>query len=284
MGSRSSDSPLTSCSSLSIAPENWSPSLDSVSRTVLRSSISCSIDLVVVGQRVRERRRLGEQRFEGSALALQDLHQRCGERVDVLRIEALDNGFQAAEQQVEVQRGRRAVDGYLRAGRQDLRRSRGVDEFEVAVADQVEIADRSLGAVGQHDVCGRRRTSTSTLRSGCSDTSCTVPTRMPATRTVSPVFSRDASLKTAEYPFVEPVLIWPKMKNRKAVNSDHHDREDAELDERSAACASSGHSDLRGVARRSVDRPEQPLLEPVGVEQDALVAVLERVGADVGRR
>ena len=88
-------------------------------------------------------------------LALQDLDQRRGERVDVLRVQALDNGFQSAEQQVEVQRGRRAVHGYLRAGRQDLRRSGAVDEFEVAIADQVEIANLRLGAGGQHDVAVR---------------------------------------------------------------------------------------------------------------------------------
>ena len=109
------DSPLTSCSSWSIAPENSSPSLDRVSSTVSQIVDQLLDDLVVVGQRVRERRRLREQRFQRAALALQDLDQRAGQRVDILRIQALDNGFQPAEQQVEVQRGRGAVHRDLRA-------------------------------------------------------------------------------------------------------------------------------------------------------------------------
>ena len=46
---------------------------------------------------------------------------------------------------------------------------------------------------------------TTTFLSSRSDTPVTVPTRIPAIRTVSPDFSRDASMKTAEYPFVGPV-------------------------------------------------------------------------------
>ena len=72
--------------------------------------------------------------------------------------------------------------------------------------------------VGQLDVRSVSNL-TRTFLSACSDTSSTVPTRMPAIRTVSPDFSRDASLKTAEYPFVEPVLVWPKTKNRNAVST-----------------------------------------------------------------
>ena len=57
----------------------------------------------------------------------------------------------------------------------------------------------------------------------------------------------------------------------------------AELDR--AAAPRAGHpglSDLCSVARWTVDRSEQRLLEPVGVEQDALVAVSPRVGPDIG--
>ena len=52
---------------------------------------------------------LREQRVQRAALALQDLDQRRGQRVDILRVQALDDGFEPAEQQVEVERGRRAV-------------------------------------------------------------------------------------------------------------------------------------------------------------------------------
>ena len=91
-------------------------------------------------------------------------------------------------------------------------------------------------------------------------------------------------MKTAEYPLVDPLRNWPKMKNREAVSIGMTDGEDAEF-ERSPWAPASGSSrltDLCGVARRSVDGSEQQLLEPVGVQQDALVAVLCRVGADVG--
>ena len=60
---------------------------------------------------------------------------------------------------------------------------------------------------------------TTTFLSSRSVTPLTVPTRMPAIRTVSPGFSRDTSVKTAEYPLVEPVRYWPKMKNRNAVST-----------------------------------------------------------------
>src|ERR1700754_126565 len=66
-------------------------------------------DLVVVRERVRERRRLRAQRIQGSPLALQDLDQRGGKCVDVLWIQSLDNGSQPAEQQIEVQGRRRTI-------------------------------------------------------------------------------------------------------------------------------------------------------------------------------
>ena len=163
-----------------------------------RSSISCSMTWLLSASEF-----VNDDVFENSdsrvaALALQYLDQRRGERVDVLRIQALDNGFQSAEQQVEVQRGRRPVHGYLRAGRQDLRRSGAVDEFEVAIADQVEVANLRLGAGGQHDVAIGVERRPAPCGPAAATRPCTVPTRMPATRTVSPVFSRDASVKTAE--------------------------------------------------------------------------------------
>ena len=221
-----SDSPAINCSSRSIAPENSSPSLDSVSSTVRSSSIKLLDDLVVVGERVRERRRLREQRLQRSALPLQDLDQRRRERVDVLRIQALDNGFQAAEQQVEIQRGRRPVHRYLCADRQDLRRLPGCRRVPDSGPRPGSDSGSRPWCRSSAWCCGRRRTSTSTLRSACSDTPFTVPTRMPAIRTVSPASSRDASLKTAEYSFVAPVLDSPKTTNRKAVNTDHDQPED----------------------------------------------------------
>ena len=110
MVSRSCDSPLISFSRRSIAPENLVPSLSTVPTTVLRLSISSCTVWLLSAKRVRKRRRLGQQRLQGSALALEDLNERCAERIDVLRVEALGNRFQPTEQQVEVERRRRAID------------------------------------------------------------------------------------------------------------------------------------------------------------------------------
>ena len=88
-------------------------------------------------------------------------------------------------------------------------------------------------------------------------------------------------MKTAEYPFVEPVRHWPKMKNRNAVSIAITTREDAELDERARRSASSRLVRSVRCCAAAVDRPEQPVLEAVGVQQDALVPVLSRVGADI---
>ena len=152
MGSLSAASPVTSFSSLSTAPENLSPSLLMVAITVLRLSISCWTVCPLSASAVGERRRLGEQRFDVAVLALKDLDQRVGQRVDVLRIKALDNRFESAEEQVEVQRRLGAVQRNLAARRLDLRRPRAVDQFQIPVADQVEVAHRRLGSRGQHDL------------------------------------------------------------------------------------------------------------------------------------
>ena len=74
---------------------------------------------------------------------------------------------------------------------------RAVDEFEVTVADKVEVPDLQLWCPWSARCLARRRTSPARCF-GLQGHPLTVPTRMPATRTVSPVFSRDASLKTAE--------------------------------------------------------------------------------------
>ena len=89
-------------------------------------------------------------------------------------------------------------------------------------------------------------------------------------------------MNTAEYPFVEPVRYWPKMKNRKHGQArPSRPRRSPNLISVARAC-SSGLSDLSGVAWWAVDRPVQQLLEGIGVEQQLRVSVSPRVGADVG--
>src|ERR1700677_1116632 len=106
--------------------------------------------LVVVGQRVGKRRRLRQQRLQGSALALENLNERCAERIDVLRIEALGNRFQSTEQQIDVERKCGPVDWNLRPDRQHLGGSGTVDELEIAITDQVEVPNDGPGAGGEH--------------------------------------------------------------------------------------------------------------------------------------
>ena len=97
--------------SRSMASENWSPSLARVSTTVLRLSISCSIAWLLSAEIVGERRGLRQQRLQGAALALEDLQQRRGQRVDIVRIQSPDDRFQAARaadrDRVPVRCGRR---------------------------------------------------------------------------------------------------------------------------------------------------------------------------------
>ena len=129
IGSRSSDRPVISCSKLvdgagelvAVFGQGGDDGVEVVDQLLDH--------VVVVGQRVGERRCLRQQRIQGVALALEDLHQRRGQRVDVLRVEAPDDGFEAAEQQVEIQRRGGVVDRDLRARRQQrgsIRGRRGV--------------------------------------------------------------------------------------------------------------------------------------------------------------
>ena len=90
--------------------------------------------------------------FERSALALENLNKRSAERIDVLRIQPLHNGFESTEQQIEVERRRGPIDRDLRSRPPSPWWIRAVDEFEVAVTNQVEIPDNGPGSGGEHDV------------------------------------------------------------------------------------------------------------------------------------
>ena len=118
------------------------------------------------------------------------------QRIDVLRVQSADNGFQPTEQKVEVECGHGAVLGDLRPRRHQPCRSGAVDEFQIPIADQVEIANRRLGPSRQDDVAVGVEVTTPLV--ALKYTLLTVPTRIPATRTVSPASSREASAKTAE--------------------------------------------------------------------------------------
>ena len=160
---------------------------------------AASIDLVVVGQRVGERRRPGQQRLatcrpgpgRSATSAEVSALTSCGFRPWI-------TGFSPPSSRSRSSAGAVRSTGICEPGRQHPGRSGTVDEFEVTVADQVEVADRGLGAGGEHDArVGVERPPAPCVRQQLTRR-VTVPTRMPATRTVSPAFSRDASVKTAE--------------------------------------------------------------------------------------
>src|ERR1044072_8457756 len=61
-------------------------------------------DLVLVGDRGRERRGVGQQRLDRAALALKDLDDLVGQLVDVVRRQRAEQRLEAVEQLGEVQR------------------------------------------------------------------------------------------------------------------------------------------------------------------------------------
>ena len=100
-------------------------------------------------------------------------------RVHVLRVQALDNGFQSAEQQVEVQGGCRPVHRYLWEPTGSIFVDPGLSASS-RKRSPVQIEITNLRLVPVVSTMSRPASNlTSTLRSGCSDTSSTVPTRIP---------------------------------------------------------------------------------------------------------
>lgn len=87
--------------------------------------------------------------------ALEHREQSRRQRVDILRIQALDDGFESTEEQVEIQRGCGAGFGDLGPRCQPTGRARAVEKFEIAVSHQVEIAHRESGALGEHHLVVR---------------------------------------------------------------------------------------------------------------------------------
>ncbi len=144
--------------------------------------------LVAVGQRVRQRRGLGEERADRSALPLECRDQLAGQRVDLVGIQRPEQRPEPADQRVQIQR-RRGAGQRDRVARVELLGAAGAFlERQIAAADEVVVADDGPGALGEHhrvvggELDQRRRV----VLDG---DFLTLPTSTPAMRTKSPFSS-----------------------------------------------------------------------------------------------
>src|SRR5438445_13689309 len=97
--------------------------------------------LVLVSQRCSERSGLVEDVVDGGALALEHGDYRLGDPVDLVGIQRLEQRTKPTEQSVQIQ-GRLGVLNRDRAARGQQLAVVTALELQVAVADQVEVADR----------------------------------------------------------------------------------------------------------------------------------------------
>ena len=153
--------------------------------------------------------------------------------------------------------------------------------LEVPVARQVEVADRRLGAGGEHDALCPRRNRPECCGPPTVSPSLTVPTQDSGDARCRPSLSRDA-LARQPSSRCRPRAHLGERREQEHRQHRHDDREDAELDQCVARTRHPGCPYYQNVARRSVGLTEQPFLEACRVQQDALVSVLPRIRADIG--
>src|SRR6478609_8635955 len=103
-------------------------------------------DLVAVGERRGDRRRVREQTLQRSALPLEHLDELVRQLVDVVGRERLEERLEAVEEHREVERGRGPRHRDRRAGRQPPGVPHLLGEREVALPDEVAVADGGVGA------------------------------------------------------------------------------------------------------------------------------------------
>ena len=100
--------------------------------------------LVAVGQGLGDRRGVPEQALQRAALALEDLHELVGELVDVVGRERLEERLEAVEEHGQVESRRRALHRDLAALVECLGVADLLGQREIALADQVAVADRGV--------------------------------------------------------------------------------------------------------------------------------------------
>ncbi len=146
------DNPVISCSSWSIAPENSSPSLDRVSSTVRRSSINCSMTWLLSASEF-----VNDDVLENSDSRVPPWPCRIwiSEVVSALTscgFRPWITGLRPPSSRSRSSAGAVRSTGICEPAGRIFVESGAVDEFQIAIADQVEVAHRRLGAGGQHDV------------------------------------------------------------------------------------------------------------------------------------
>ena len=114
-------------------------------RLVMTSPISWSRSR----QRAGERTGVSQQRNQRSALALEYLQQCPGEVVDLLRVERTKQRLESAEQQIQIESGRRLIDRNGSTRRKRLGGTGALEQFHVAIAHQVLVAHSRFGALHQ---------------------------------------------------------------------------------------------------------------------------------------
>ena len=105
--------------------------------------------LIAAGQRRGQRRGLGQHRGDGAALALEHLEQFAGQRVDLVGIQRAEQRPEAADERVDVERGRGPGQRDRLSRLQSAHRARALLERQIPVADQVFVAHRRPGALGE---------------------------------------------------------------------------------------------------------------------------------------
>ena len=151
--SRSLANSVVSRSNLSRAPENRSPSLSSVARTVSRLSTSCSSAALLSASEFENDDVLLSNDCNVSPWPWKIWSNALVSALTSVGVQAPDHRFEPAEQQVEVERRLGAVrpESARRASSSGVGPG-AVEQFEIAVADEVEVADRCPRAGGEYDI------------------------------------------------------------------------------------------------------------------------------------
>ena len=162
-------------------------------RFEIRSPTSRSRD----GQCVGHRRGAAQQALERAALALEDLDQLVGELVDVLGGHRGEQRLEAVEQHRQVERRLRPLSGIVAPSCSTSGPPDALGERDVALSDEVAVADRGVGALGELRRRSRPRTAPAPRCGRTISTPLTLPTFTPATRMSSPFTTPVASENTA---------------------------------------------------------------------------------------
>ena len=106
-------------------------------------------ELIASCQRRCQRRGLRQHRRDGAALTLEHPQQFAGQRVDLVGIQRTEQRPETADQRVDVEGGGGPRERNRLSRLQFAHRARSFFQGQIAVADQVLVAHRRLGALGE---------------------------------------------------------------------------------------------------------------------------------------